>query len=153
VMVGSVAGPGSGQRVALRLWQLHAAAWFVGAGLAKAQHGDWWSGLALWQAWHPAGSWTVDAIQQARLYPDRTTNELQAWAAAARALIVWQLWFPAFAWTRWGRGAVLAGGVVGLVGAFAAFGDPLFGPATFVACLAFLREGDWRRAFRRAMSP
>ncbi len=142
-------GGGSGPRFALRLWQLHAAAWIVAAGLAKVQHGDWWQGIALWQAQRPPGSWTVAGIQALRENPEGLKWELAVWSFAARALIVWQVWFPAFAWTKPGRWAVLAGGIVALIGSGALFGDPLFGPAWLATCLAFLREGDWRRAFRR----
>ena len=145
-------GGGSGPRLALRLWQLHFAALLVATGLAKAQSGDWWQGTALWLGAHPGGTWTADAIQKVRNEPAALHDELARWALAARALIVWQVWFPVFAWRGRGRWLAVAGGALGLLWTLAISGDPLFGPAVCVCCLAFLRSEDLRRWQRKPRS-
>jgi hypothetical protein len=131
-----------GANLALRLIQVHLAVILVTSGLHKLQFGDWWSGVAYWFALHPPLETTAAAVQeQAR----SAQNVLYLLNFAAYATLAWQIAFPLFAWRRGlCRALLLGGAVVGWVGATVLYRMPLFGPAGFIGCVAYVSGEEWR---------
>jgi hypothetical protein len=129
----------------MRLLQAHFAVVMVTSGLHKLQFGDWWSGLALWYPLHPPFETT---LAQAQANAANAELYMVLLNIAAYAVLAWQIGFPAFAWRpRW-RPVLLAGAALGWLGTAFIYRLPLFGPAFFIACLAFVPSTGWHCLFR-----
>jgi hypothetical protein len=128
-----------GANIGLRLLQVHFAMIVFAGGLRRLQHGEWWSGVALWYPLHPPfpGGREVNS-ESMRLY-------LFGLSALAYAAIAWQIGFPFFAWRRRWRPLLLLGAAASWVGATFIYHAPPEGPAFAVACLSFLTPDEWRR--------
>jgi hypothetical protein len=126
----------------MRLIQVHFALVLVVSGLHKLQFGQWWGGVAFWYPLHPPLETTVEAVQRQTVHP---WVYLVVLSLAQYVMLAWQIGFPLFAWRRglW-RLVLLGGGVVGWVGSMLIFGQPLFGPVFFVACVSYISPAEWR---------
>jgi hypothetical protein len=133
--------------LALRLLQVHFAIVIVCSGLHKLQISQWWGGVALWYPLYPPFEATVAA---ARTHvPDR--EEYLGWLSlAAYVAVAWQLAFPLFAWRPgWRRVLLLGGAAVGWLVTALVYRLPVFGPAIFLGCLAYVTADEWRRLLAR----
>jgi hypothetical protein len=136
--------PSLAANVVLRLLQVHLAIVMLASGLHKLQTGEWWSGTALWYPLHPPFQTTA---AQVRALSREAPTYLAILSVAAYATLAWQIGFPAFAWRpRW-RPLLLGGAVVGWLGTAFIYDLPLFGPAIFIGCLAYLTPDEWYRLF------
>ncbi len=131
-----------GANIGLRLLQVHLAIVLVTSGLAKLQYGDWWSGAAFWYPLHPPFKTTVDQVRALAPHAD---SYLIFLSLAAYATLGWQIAFPAFAWRKRWRPVLLGGALLGWVGAAFIYELPVFGPAIFVGCWAYLTPVEWHR--------
>jgi hypothetical protein len=136
--------PSLAANVALRLLQVHLALVILVSGLSKLQFGAWWSGMALWYPLHPPFRTTIETIRA--LVPERTSY-LFVLSVGAYAVMAWEIGFPCFAWRpRW-RLLLLGGALVSWAGLAFIYQMPLFGPAVFIGCLAFVTPAEWYRLF------
>jgi hypothetical protein len=131
-----------GANLALRLLQVHLAIVLVTCGLAKLQFGDWWSGAAFWYPLHPAFQTTLEQVHAEAPHAE---TYLAMLSVAAYATLAWQIGFPTFAWRRRCRPILLGGALLGWLGTAFIYELPLFGPAIFIGCLAFLSAAEWHR--------
>jgi hypothetical protein len=143
--------------LALRLLQVHLAVVVLVSGLHKLQFGDWWAGVAYWYPLHRPFETTPEMIRARAANPG---SYLFFLSLAQYAALAWQLTFPLFAWRRAWRPVLLAGGVLGWLGAALLYREPLFGPALFVGCLSYLAPEEWLalrglvgRAWRHMLRP
>jgi hypothetical protein len=131
-----------GVNIALRLLQVHFALFVLTSGLGKLQHGDWWSGLALWyplHAMYPGERETLDvASATSSLY-------LVVLSALTYATLAWQIGFPVFAWQRRWRPVLLIGAAASWAGAVFIYHEPPEVPAFALACLSYLTSEEWHR--------
>jgi hypothetical protein len=135
-------GESRAAHVVLRVVQVHLALLLVFTGLHKLQFGDWWAGVAFWYPLHPAFETTVSSARKNASWAETYLFFL---SLAAYITLAWEIGFPLFAWRpRW-RWVVLAGGFVGWLGSSFLYQIPVFGPALFIACLAFVSPAAWYR--------
>jgi hypothetical protein len=132
--------PSYAANLAVRLIQVHFAIVFVVAGLHKLQFGDWWYGVALWYALHPAPQTTPEAL---RAYQGWQMFYLQMLSLTGYLVLAWQIGFPLFAWRRRWRPVLLGGALVGWLGTSLVYRLPLFGPVVVIACLSYLTPAEW----------
>jgi hypothetical protein len=138
---GNAAPPAScAANLALRLLQVHLAVVVVVSGLHKLQFGDWWAGVAYWYPLHRPFETTPETI---RARAAGASGYLVLLSLAQYSALAWQLTFPFFAWRRAWRPVLLAGGVVGWLGAALLYREPVFGPALFVGYLSYLTSEEW----------
>jgi hypothetical protein len=133
--------------LAIRLLQVHFALIVFTSGMHKLQFGAWWSGVAFWYPLHPPYSTTeAELIALA----GRRDSYLFLLSLAQYLVLAWQIGFPLFAWRggRW-RWLLLAGAVVGWVGSFWLYQQPLVGPVYAIGCLSFLTAAEWQRLWTR----
>jgi hypothetical protein len=136
------AEPSVAANVVLRLIQVHLAIVLVTTGLHKLQFGDWWSGVAPWFLLHPPMEANPIKLRQQITDPGWYVAQLNVMAYATLA---WQIGFPLLAWRRGLARLVLFGGAVaGWVGTATLYQAPLFGPALFAGCLAFVSADEWQ---------
>jgi hypothetical protein len=126
----------------MRLLQVHFALIIVVSGLHKLQHGDWWSGIAFWNALHPAFQTTRETLLRERANAPTVMFFL---SLIQYGVLAWQLSFPAFAWRSGpiARTILLGGAVLGWAGAAFFLKLPLFGPFTCIGAVCFLRPEEW----------
>jgi hypothetical protein len=130
--------------VALRLLQVHFAIVMVTSGLHKLQAQEWWIGAGLWYWMYPPLETTVQEVNA--IAPYREFYQV-LYSAMGYAVLAWQLGFPLFAWKRgWWRVLLIGGAAVGWLGNVFIYRLPVFGPAMFVCCLAFVSPEGWRLA-------
>ncbi len=144
-----VAAPSYAANLAIRLIQVHFAIVFMTSGLAKLQSGYWWGGAALWFPLHEPFGMTVD-----RLRAEAPNRELMLFflSLAQYLMLAWLIAFPFFAWKpRW-RSLVIGGGAIAWLSSIFVYGEPLFGPVYFIACLSFLSPAQWQRLTARIWS-
>jgi hypothetical protein len=133
--------PSYAANLAIRLLQVHFVIMIVTSGLHKLQFGDWWAGAAYWYPMHPPMSMDAAKLAAARVHGDMTLFVL---SVAGYLALTWQITFPVFAFRKRFRGLLLAGGLIGWLGAAFLYGEPTFGPLFFLACLTYLTPGEWR---------
>ncbi len=134
--------PSAAANVTLRLLQIHFAMAVVASAFHKLQFGEWWSGAALWYPLYPPYGTT---FAEAHAHAAHASFYLSVLSLAAYAMLAWQFGFPFFAWNpRW-RVVLLGGAALGWLGTALAYGMPVFGPAYFLGCLAFLTPAEWRK--------
>ena len=132
--------PSHAANLALRLLQVHFALIMVVSGLHKLQFGEWWGGVAYWYPLHPPFSTTPADIRAEAAHAGATLFFLSLVQYIALA---WQIGFPAFAWRRRWRLVLLAGAALSWIGSIYVYGQPLFGPLYFIACLSYLTPAEW----------
>lgn len=149
---GGVSSPAPGSitaNVMLRLLQIHTAIIIATNGLHKLQIDVWWSGLALWFPLHRPFETTLQEVLDGQQWGNATLIML---ALGAYLVLAWEVAFPFLVWqARW-RGVMIAGAVVAWLGNRFLYQIPLFGPAVFLGCLAFVSPREWRRVVAWASS-
>ncbi len=132
--------PSYAANLAVRLLQVHFALIMVVSGLHKLQFGEWWGGVAYWYPLHPPFRTTLADI---RAEAAHASLDLFLLSLVQYVALAWQIGFPAFAWRRRWRVVLLGGAVLSWVGAIYIYGQPLFGPVYFIACLSYLTHAEW----------
>ena len=128
--------PSLAANIALRLLQVHMVVVILASALHKLQFAEWWTGAALWYALSPPFETTAETVRKLAPY-------LDVLGIAAYVILAWQLGFPLFAWrVRW-RPVLLGGALLGWFGSAFIYKLPLFGPAIFIGCLAFVTPEEW----------
>jgi hypothetical protein len=134
--------PSLAANLAIRLLQVHLAVFVVTSGLHKLQFGDWWAGVAFWYLLYRPLETT---LPEARGYAASGQRLLFVLSLAAYLTLAWQIAFPMFAWRRGARVLLLAGGLLGGLGAAFLYRLPWLGPTFFIACLCYLTPDEWER--------
>jgi hypothetical protein len=135
--------PSLAANLSLRLLQVHLALLVVTNGLHKLQFGDWWAGVAFWYPLYPALDVTMEL---ARTHANEAQFYMGMLSLGAYALLAWQIGFPLYAWKPLGRRFLLVPGALLIwVGTALVYQIPIYGPALFVGCLAFVCPVSWRR--------
>jgi hypothetical protein len=137
-------GPASSYaaNVVMRLIQVQFAIIVLTSALHKLQFGYWWGGVALFHPLHPPLETSPARIQAEKAYAQ---TYLFTISLVEYLILAWQIGFPFFAWRRGWRVVLLGGAVIGWLGSFFLFRQPLFGPIFFVGCLSYLTVEEWQR--------
>ena len=136
------ATPSYAANLAVRLIQVHFAVVVVVSGLHKLQFADWWSGAAFWYPLNPPLELSAEKL---RAQAAGATTLLFFLSLAQYATLAWQIGFPLFAWRQRWRPILVGGALLGWAGSVFLFGQPVFGPALVVGCLAYLSADEWQR--------
>jgi hypothetical protein len=139
--------PSYAANLAVRLLQVHFALIMVVSGLHKLQFGEWWGGVAYWYPLHPPFTTTPADIRAEAAHASLT---LFCLSLVEYLALAWQIGFPAFAWRRRWRMMLLGGAGLSWIGSIWFYGQPLFGPLYFIACLSYLTPAEWEWLTGRA---
>lgn len=137
----AAARPSVAANVTLRLIQIHLAIVLFSSGVHKLQSSLWWSGAALWFPLHPPFSTSIDDVLASAPNANLIMIVL---SFCGYAMIAWEISFPFVMWRPSWRPIMLTGAALGWFGNVFVFGLPIFGPAIFIGCLAFLPAESWR---------
>ncbi len=130
--------------------QVHFAIVVATSGVHKLQFADWWAGAAYWYPLHPPMLMDAGKLAAEKIHGDMTLFVL---SVAGYCALAWQLAFPLFAFRKRLRVLLLAGGIVGWIGAAWLYGEPTFGPLYALACLTYLTPAEWRWLTDRVSAP
>ncbi|MFO0944394.1 MAG: hypothetical protein U1D30_00380 [Planctomycetota bacterium] len=127
--------------ISLRLIQVHLAIVLFSSATHKLQSSLWWSGTAIWFPLHSPFSTSIDDV----LASSPNANLIMiVISLMTYGVLAWELSFPFLMWRPAWRPIMLLGAALGWIGNVFVFGLPIFGPAIFIGCLAFLPAETWR---------